>query len=77
MSMGNTRAIVVGRFVSVILTLTVGIVLTFAFGIYGTLIGAAITQVAMGGVLAYKLAQGDREELLAKPRSLPRGSGAW
>ena len=60
-----------------LLTLTAGIALTYWFGIYGTLVGAALTQVAMVAVLAYKLAQVTREPIEIKTRPLPPGRGAW
>jgi O-antigen/teichoic acid export membrane protein len=68
MAMGNTRAIVVGRIASVLLTLTAGVWLTWQFGIYGSLIGLAGTQLVMGVVLAHKLIRAGEDEV-------SRGSG--
>lgn len=76
MSMGNTRAIVVGRVVAVVLTLTAGIALTYQFGIYGTLMGAAVTQLAMGFVLAYQLARKGGEPASVTSTGLLGGRGA-
>ncbi len=76
MSMGNTRAIVVGRATAVALTLTAGVGLTYWLGIYGTLVAAAATQAAMAFVLAYKLAQTGTTPL-TKARTLPPGRSAW
>lgn len=55
MAAGNARAIFLGRLVSIVLTLTVGVALTAAFGVEGAVGGLVVVNTGLCAVLAFIL----------------------
>jgi O-antigen/teichoic acid export membrane protein len=72
LSLGRTNTLVGGRLVAILLTFTVGIVLVWWIGVYGAVIGSAISLLGLSLFLAHSLGRTGVEarepEALAYPK---------